>query len=386
MLSQSVVLAWKHVASAGLVVLAVSHAAMACPFCTVLKPTLAQLRESAAVVALAEVRASRADHRTDLRLHQVLRGAERLTSQETLAASLDLAARPGSLLLIFGKAEDANPLGPLAWHAVPVNETSYAYFVRDPALKTAHTERLRYFARFLEHADRLVAQDAYLEFGHAPFDDVARVAAILPMSRMRAWLVDPNVPQDRKGFYGLALGLATTTVQRQENAAFLLGLIVAPEDDFRAGFDGVLGGYLLASGELGLRLLETRYFTNRRAADGDVRHALTALRFYHEYGREVSARRLGKALRPLLDRPEFAAAAITDLARWGDWDLIARVEEIYARPDYQQPAIRRAVVGYLLACPQAEAAAALVRLRKLDASGVAAAEMELAPAANAVKE
>ena len=75
-------------------------------------------------------------------------------------------------------------------------------------------ERLRYFAEFLEHADPLVAEDAYLEFGHAPFDEVARMADLLPAAKLRAWLVDPGVPQTRKGFYGLAIGLSVSPDRR----------------------------------------------------------------------------------------------------------------------------------------------------------------------------
>ena len=42
-----------------------------------------------------------------------------------------------------------------------------------------------------------------------------------------------------------------------------------------------------------------------------------------------------------------------------------------------QPATRRAIVGYLLACPAAAATTQLRRLREIDASGVAAAEQVL---------
>ncbi|HEV7222256.1 MAG TPA: hypothetical protein VGN42_06100, partial [Pirellulales bacterium] len=75
-----------------------------------------------------------------------------------------------------------------------------------------------------------------------------------------------------------------------------------------------MGGYLMAAGEPALELIEHKYLADPRAASGDVRHAMTALRFYHEYGREIPAERLARALRKLLVRQEFAAAAIVDLA------------------------------------------------------------------------
>jgi hypothetical protein len=49
---------------------------------------------------------------------------------------------------------------------------------------------------------------------------------------------------------------------------------------------------------------------------------------------------------------------------------------VYSRSDGDERT-RRAVVGYLLACPAAEARTALIRLRETDPQGVAAAEKRL---------
>jgi hypothetical protein len=154
-------------------------------------------------------------------------------------------------------------------------------------------------------------------------------------------------------------------------------MILAPEDDFRAGFDGLLGGYLLLRGAAGLELIESRYLANPKAADGDVRHAIIALRFYEEFGRDIRRGRLSAALAQVLARPEFAAIVITDLARWNDWDSLARISRLYDEAAYSDAAIRRAIVGYLLACPKPAAGAELARLRSNDPAGVAAAEQVL---------
>lgn len=355
----------------------VARTSPGCPFCTPLKPTLCQARASARVTALVEVEGEAAAGATRVKLHRVFEGGDAVGDKTQLTIALDLAARPGALLLVFGTGRpDAAPAA-LAWHAVSVNETSYAYFARAPAARAATAVRLAYFARFLEHADPVVAEDAYLEFAHASFDDVVQVAHLLPADRVRTWLVDANVPSHRKGLYGLALGLAREPQDRRTNSELLRKLILAPEDDFRSGFDGILGGYLLLTAASGLELVESRYLADPRAGDGDVRHALAALRFYHEYGREIPTARLNAAARHLLARPEFAEAATIDLARWKDWGATDEIAALYARPQYAQPAIRRAIVGYLLACPDAKAAGALARLRKLDPKGVALAEQIL---------
>ena len=215
---------------------------VACPFCTALEPTLSQLREEAAVTALVEVEEQSPPLQTRMRLHKALTGAARLGGMTSLAAKIDLTANPGSLLLIFGSpvgepvassAKNTAPaLAEFRWHAVAVNEREYGYLAQAPGLKTPAVERLRYFARFLEHPDPLIAQDAYLEFGHASFRDVARAADALPLQQMKNWLSDERVPAARKGFYGMALGLATGQATRRENAALLEKMILAPEDDF----------------------------------------------------------------------------------------------------------------------------------------------------------
>ncbi len=194
------------------------------------------------------------------------------------------------------------------------------------------------------------------------------------MNKLRRWLTDPQVPPERKGFYGLALGMASGAVDRRLNEELLHQQIVAPASDFRAGFDGVLGGYLMLTGPKGLDLLESRYFTNPKAAIGDVQHAMRALRFYHQFGHGIEPIREAEALAHVLDRPEFAADGITDLARWQYWPILAHVANLYERKGYADPLIHRAIVGYLKACPKPEAATALAHLRVVDPQGIAEAE------------
>jgi hypothetical protein len=354
-----------------------ARTAAACPFCKPLGPTLCQSRAAASITALAEVEGPSAKRATKVKLHRVFDAQRSADQSSHLTIPLDLAATPGTLLLIFGMGErDAAPEA-LAWHAVAVNEISYAYFARAPAVGAKGADRLKYFARFLEHPDSVVAEDAWLEFAHAPFEDVAVVADTLASPRMRKWLVNPGVPPYRKGFYGLALGLASEPAERRANAELLRTLILEPQDDFRAGFDGILSGYLMIAGPRALELVDSRYLANPKSADGDVRHALAALRFYNEYGHEIAAERLNAAVRHLLVRPEFAEAAVTDLARGKDWDAVDQVARLYSEPQYAQSATRRAIVGFLLACPGAPAVEALNRLREADPKGVAEAEQVL---------
>jgi hypothetical protein len=353
----------------------------ACPFCTALKPTLCERRESAALVVVAELASQEGASTKVFRVVQALTGKERLAGAETLRIPVDFAAKSGSLALLFAEGDAKSPLEKLEWSAVAVNETSLAYVARAPSLRTNTDKRLTYFVPFLEHADATIAEDVYQEFGHAPLDKIISIADQLPFAKLRTWLVDPTIPQERKGFFGVVLGIAKTDADRRANLAVLRQVIDAKESDFRAGFDGVLGGYLLLEGERALADIGKRFFANPNAAEGDVRHAISAVRFYYEHDRAIDRERFREALRPLVDRPEFAMTAILDLARWKDWSLVAKVAKTYDAAGYPQPATREAAVAYLIACPENAAGKALAELRGRDPKGVAAAELKLGPIA-----
>jgi hypothetical protein len=342
-----------------------------------LEPTLAQKREAALVSLVGEVLASAKPGSSNVKIHRVLAGEKHLRGKTELDVNSVSAPPPGTLVVLFGDGQDGDPLGKLAWTWLKLDEASYAYLARLPSLKVPQPERLAYFARFLEHPDAQVARDAYLEFAHASFADVEAVAEKLPSPQLRKWITDERVRPERKGFFALGLGLTRDPAERAANAELLKKLILQPEDDFRAGFDGIIGGYLLLAGEPGLELIELRYLANARAADGDVRHAVLAIRFYYEFGRVIPRERLCQAVRNLLARPEFAAAAITDLARWQDWQPLSRIVALYENKAYAEPGIQRAIVGYLITCPDSAASTALARLRAADPQGVGAAEQAI---------
>jgi hypothetical protein len=355
-------------------VIAVASPLAACPFCTVVGPTLSQRRDQADVVALGELLETGERGRV-YRLHRALKGEDLLSAADTVALEPESGVKPGTLALLFAE-KTTDPPG-LSWTALAASEVAVGYFFAAPDLRRPAADRLRYFARHLEHADPLVAEDAFGEFGRASLDEVSAVADAFDSERLRAWLADPAVPQHRQGFYGLALGLATGPGERQANLEFLRRRVARADTDFRAGFDGQLGGYLLLDGEAALADLEQRFLANPQAAVGDVRHAMSALRSYQQYGREIPVPRLAAALRRVLARAEFAEQAIADLARWEDWDALDQVAGLWDRSGYEAPEIRRAIVGYLCVCPLDEARDARERIRREAPALVAQVEQRL---------
>jgi len=343
--------------------------AVACPFCSAVKSTFAQQRETAVAVVLGEKNAD------GFRVHRVWPN-DKLPTDKPLKADVKLPAAATDMFLLLAQGDAHAQPKDWEWSAVPVDEVTMAYYVRAPDLRAKPADRLAYFAKFLENADPGIAEDAYAEFGHAPFSDVSAAAAALPQAKLRAWVADPGIQQTRQGFYGMALGLAQTDADRTENTKLLRQLIAADKSDFRAGFDGQIAGLLLLEGEEGLKYITQRILANPQAAIGNLKHAQTALRFYHEFGTNIRPEKITAATRLLLDRPVTAAAAIIDLARWRDWESAKHITTLWSRTKAEETDIRLAIVGFLHACPETQAAKLLAELRQAEPSGVATAERE----------
>ncbi len=360
-----------------------TRSAVGCPFCPTLPATWSQRCAVATQWGWGEVVALPSGG-IQLRLRQVVRGASLAGGgPRTVELPSGFAARSGALALAWGNVADEGGAAPsaqpalggdaLVWEVEVLSEVALGYVLRAPAEDRPTSERLTYFARYLEHRDAAIASDAYAEFARASFDEVRAVES-LDAVRLREWLADNAVPAERKGLYGLCLGWVGGATERDRNLQALLAVVDAPASDFRRGFDGVLAGLMLAGGEAGLDIVANHFLGAPQAADGDVRHALTAVRFYEQIAQGDLQEWVQHSVRPLLWRPEFAPDAIVDLARWQDTAVLEEVVACYAQPGYPQPATRRAVVGYLRALDQHDA---LASLRRQDPAGVAAAEADL---------
>ena len=177
--------------------------------------------------------------------------------------------------------------------------------------------------------------------------------------------------QRRRGFYGLVLGIVaareTDEKTRRSSLDALTAAIAAPASDFRAGFDGLIAGLLAADGERGLSFLDERGLFAADARPADQKHLLAALRFaWEELGGTIPQARTADATARLLASPVVAADAAVDLARYQAWNHADAVAALWDSLGTDDPLIRRAVAGYLTACPLPAAKRHLERIRKRD--------------------
>ena len=200
----------------------------------------------------------------------------------------------------------------------------------------------------LEFPDPLVVHEAHIELNELRYVSYEELAAFAPqMSRAKLcqWITDPEIHPDRLALYGLMLGVCGNEL----DAELLRRIIIKQTDDFRIGIDGVMSGYLLLTGEQGLKLLDQTKIKNKQAPFSETYSALQAVRFmWSQAPGKIEKERLLLSVRFLLDHPEIADMVIDNLARWKDWSVQDRLMGLRLPDDYRGAAINRAIIRYMI--------------------------------------
>jgi hypothetical protein len=255
---------------------------------------------------------------------------------------------PPKYLLFCGVVKDNLDV----FRGVPVKSEAAAEYVKGllAAQGKGTAAVLRHCFGYLEHPDKELADDAFLEFAKATDGDLADVAPKLSAEKLRGWLKDPNTPEQRLGLYALLLG----GCGGDADARLLRKMIEAPTDRTAPAFDGLLGGYIRLhpddGWDLALSVLkdEKRPFTLRFAV-------VRMLRFYHAWKPADTRRPVMRGMATILRQSDIADFAVEDLRRWKEWDLTGDVLALYGKKGYDSPLMQRALVRYALSCTRPEA-------------------------------
>jgi hypothetical protein len=332
---------------------------LACPFCKAPSLTLAEQIENADIVRLLRLETDPSVQEGKPSRPLVCRfkvideftiHAGRQTSGSTseVRALVTPGQQVGDLFVLMQRV----PAGRNVEVPLPISRVVWNYLKSMPARDKPTTDRLKFFVRYLEHPESIIANDAYGEFANAPYEDIVAIRDTLPRTRLRQWVfdsrIDRSVIETRLGLYGMLLGLCGN----QSDASLLKRVIVddwKSDDDFRLGIDGMIGGYLLLTGEDGLEIIERTKLTNPDVSFAETYAGMQALRFAWTYGDGViKPERLRKAMRLLLERPELTDLVIADLARWKDWEIQSRLMQMYDEEAYQVTAVKRAIIRFML--------------------------------------
>jgi hypothetical protein len=200
------------------------------------------------------------------------------------------------------------------------------YLRRMPAREVPQSERLAWYAAYLECRDAEVAGDAWAEFGGSSYTDVKANRHLFQPELLRQWIADPLMSPERLGLYGLMLGLSGGV----EDAEFLLAHMQETKTgEFRFGAEGLLAGFLLLRGESGLDLVESQFLSS--SGTDTSRHALAmTLDFFVSYEVSVISKvRACQTMRQLVDSAVLRQTAISSLARWEDWPCLPGLIRVF---------------------------------------------------------
>lgn len=336
------------------------ESAAACPLCLTPGQTLSEAVSEADVVVLAQfVEAVRKT--PDSEASGVVYQTVEVMKGEWKEKRIELArfefGRPGDLFLMTGKskpsktgAESLNKAALVEWLSPKeVSELAYRYVQQAPSREADGAVRMKYFVKFLESSDVTIANDAYGEFALAPYADVVAIKDSLPRDKLRQWIKAAQEKLDspqkaRSGLYCMLLGHCG---EQSDEALLESTLIFTPKDSFVLGQDGAMAGYLLLTGERGLKKLEAKYLANPEAPTFDLMAARNALSFVWAYEpTRFSKDRLRAAARLMLARKEMQTDVITDLARWQDWN--AQPQMVTMLQESNDEHVRRAAAAFLL--------------------------------------
>lgn len=261
--------------------------------------------------------------------------------------------KPGQHYLLMGKYKPDHPTGrkEIVWsrRTLPPAVWQYAQGV---ALAKSTSDRLKVFIAYLEHADERIASDAFMGvslINDVTIDELKKLADVLPRERLLGWLQDPETSQNRKGLYGIMLGICG----KREDAAVFQRIITTPTEECWSDAGGLEFGYLLLTGERGLKVIEDHKF---KLAKGpfpgrDTHAAMEAVQFMWEQGDgKISRERLRQSIRLLLDQQRFRDLAIDELARFEDWSIRDDLMKRYGTKGYEKPRVKKSIIRYLLTC------------------------------------
>jgi hypothetical protein len=214
---------------------------------------------------------------------------------------------------------------------------------RDPRDKVGN---LLFYFNYLEHPDKEVAQDAFLEFAKATDQEIGLAAAKLSSAKLRRWIESAETPPERLGLYALLLGACGSAA----DSDFLAGMLKKTDERALNAYDGLLGGYIRLKPKEGWDLALATLADGRKPLPIRLRVVRT-LRFYLGWQPKESRATALRAFSLMIQQGELADVAVEDLRRYQMWDLTKQVLGIYGKKGYDAPLMQRTIVRYALCAP-----------------------------------
>ena len=344
---------WMLIVVALLSLLAMSRTTPACSLCANLAqvPTFRQeaAQPHARIIIYGNFKNPQASG-TEFHISSVLRSDPFIEGKKSFIVPKYIPAKDEKPFLlfadVFNKEIDA-------YRGVPIKTNEGLEYVKkvlklDPKDKT---ENLLFFFKYLEHADKEVANDAFMEFAKATDVEIGAVAKKLPPDKLRGWLKDPETPPEHIGLYAFLLGACGN----KDDADLLKAMLQDSSDKTTKAFDGILTGYIHLRPREGWDLALATLKDDKRSFE--VRHCVVRMmRFFYAYQPKENKDNVLKGMEIMLVRSDLADMAIEDLRRLKIFDLTPEVLGLYGKKGYEGQLMREAIIRYALACKDDNAA------------------------------
>jgi len=217
------------------------------------------------------------------------------------------------------------------------------------------------YAKYLDHPDAAVADDAFHEFAKSKDEDVGQASKLLDRALVRRLVQSAKNDPDRLSLFAFLLGGCGD----QQDAKSLRALLEPPNPNLARAIDGVLAGYIQLQPKDGWNLAY-KHLADRKQQFA-VRFAVVrTLRFYHGWQPKDAQAQVLHGLSLIVPDGEFADLAIEDLRQWRNWDLTTSILSQYGKASHAAPITKRSIIRYALTCPLPEARAFVERVRRSD--------------------
>ncbi len=299
---------------------------------------------------------------TEFHIENVLKKHVALPKQQTMLLSRALpildAKNPPRYLMFF--AASKNRVEPYSGRQIdaPAVLDFLAEMQRhrnDPA------KTLAIAGEHLDHADPLIAEEAFLVFARADDKHIGKYAKQLAPARLRKLVRTPDLEPERLSMFAYLLGACGNA----DDAELLRSLLDKPAEQNYKSYEGILAGYITLRPKEGWGLALEMLKADKTSLL--LRYAtLRTLRFYYnadpqQFG-PVVMRGMGQAV----THSDLADIAIHDLRRWQRWEHTKLIVSCYDQKSHRSPIVQNGIVRYALACPLPEARTLVERVRRQD--------------------
>ena len=216
---------------------------------------------------------------------------------------------------------------------------------------SGNRKRIDFFAERLNHSDRQIWEQAYLEVGRAPYASIKRIASTVPRQQIRGFLDNWRLIEWHS-LYILMLGQS----RHPDDMAYVRNKVeAAAVYGSKINLSAWVSAFIEMNPDTGVEEIEYLYFSDQRRTPDELQEVCKALSTLgSEGGMHVSGGRIERRKRIvrsyaslLENHPQMAGLVARDLTIWQVRALVEELEIIRGTEPALDPNTKMAINHYL---------------------------------------